>query len=363
MNNSSHFDFCVLGAGLSGLAVSKSLLENGTTVCLIDVGDIASGASGTPLGLVNPATGRYGKKSWHAEDCYNAIYEDLQEVQSGTDIRLFDKTGVLRPAQDDKMATRMHENVQKSKWPKGWCSWLDKTEIKGLNPEIHCVEGAMWLPHGLTVDVEAYLKAKAQRLSDQGLKIFTNLEYSISEKGKGFEIISKDSENLHVKNIIDASGSETKKSTYWEYLPIHPIKGQVAIFESPKAKDFNYSISALGYIASISASRFVAGSTYEHNYDHTNPDNEGLDYLTNRLSGVYPALFKHATLVDQWAGVRASSPNRKPILGRHPNHDHMFIFTSLGSKGLLYSAYLGKALSDFILKGSAISKEISLNRF
>ena len=240
MNNSNHFDFCVLGAGLAGLAVSKSLIESGATVCLIDVGDIASGASGTPLGLVNPATGRYGKKSWRAEDCYTEIYEDLKEVQSGTDIRLFDKTGVLRPAQDDKMATRMHENVQKSKWSEGWCSWLDKIEVNELNPEIHCVEGAMWLPHGLTVVVEAYLKAKAQRLSEEGLKIFTNLDYSISEKREEYEIRLTDSENLQAKNIICASGSETKNSPYWEYLPIHPIKGQVAVFESPKTKDFKF---------------------------------------------------------------------------------------------------------------------------
>jgi glycine/D-amino acid oxidase-like deaminating enzyme len=363
LSSSTHFDFCVLGAGLAGLAVSKSLIESGASVCLIDVKDIASGASGTPLGLVNPATGRAGTKTWHAEECYDAVYDDLKEVQDSTDVRIFDKTGVLRPAQDEKMASRMHQNVTDQDWPEGWCSWLDSKEVKDTNPDIHCFEGAMWLPHALTVNTGAYLNTKARMLSEKGLTIYTDINYTLSKENDGFKMTISGSEDIHAKNVIHTTGSSTKESSYWDYLPIHPIKGQVAIFESPKTKDFKFSISALGYIASISDTRFVAGSTYEHNYDHLQPDNQGLSYLTNRLSGVYPVLFEEAKLVDQWAGVRASSPNKKPILGRHPEHENLFVFTCLGSKGLLYSAYLGKTLTNFILKGSAIPKEISLNRF
>ena len=77
---------------------------------------------------------------------------------------------------------------------------------------------------------------------------------------------------------------------------------------------------------------------------------------------VYPSLFEEAKLIDQWAGVRASTPNKKPILGAHPEIENMFVFAGLGSKGLLYSVYLGKALSDYILHGSAIPKEVSVNR-
>lgn len=363
MNSSNHFDFCVLGAGLAGLAVSKNLIESGVSVCLIDIDDIASGASGTPLGLVNPATGRAGTKVWRAEECYSAVYDDLKKVQAHTDIRIFDKTGVLRPAQDEKMASRMFDNVNKYDWQEGWCSWLDQQEVKELNADVHCVEGAMWLPKALTVDTSAYLNAKAQLLSKKGLTIYTKTKYNLFKTEDGFNLSIPNSEDIHTKHVIHTAGAFTKDSPYWDDLPIHPIKGQVAIFESPRAKDFNYSISALGYIASISDTHFVAGSTYEHHYDHLDPDNEGLEYLTNRLSGVYPALFRDSKLMNQWAGVRASSPNKKPILGRHPEHTNLFVFTCMGSKGLLYSEYLGKMLTDFILKGSAIPKEISLNRF
>lgn len=359
---SKTFDFCVLGAGLAGLSISKHLSEQGASVCLIDTGEVASGASGTPLGLVNPATGRYGTKAWRAEECHQAVYEDLSEIQKHTPIRLFDKTGILRPAQDEEMAERMYDNYEKNEWPDDWCHWLDKKEVLDINPELNCVGGGMWLPHGLTVNVPAYLKSKADFLATQGLDIKLNAEYEIHESGDHIELEFRQSESVRTNSVIFTAGYQTSESDYWDFLPLHAIKGQVAIFESPETREFDYSLSALGYIASISDHRFVAGSTYEHHFENLEPDIEGLEYLTERLGGVYPSLFKKAKLVDQWAGVRASTPNKKPIIGAHPEKQNMFVFAGLASKGLLYSVYLGKALSEYILHGSAIPKEVSINR-
>ena len=269
---SKAFDFCVLGAGLAGLSISKHLIDNGASVCLIDTDEVASGASGTPLGLVNPATGRYGTKTWRAEECHEATYQDLQELQEHTPVRLFDKTGILRPAQDDEMAERMYDNYQKNDWPKDWCHWLEKKEVLSINPELNCVEGGMWLPHGLTVNVPAYLKSKADYLRDQGLKILTNADYNISKNEHDYEFSFSDSETVTSNAVIYTAGYQTSDSEYWNFLPLHAIKGQVAVFESPKTRKFDYSISALGYIASISDQRFVAGSTYEHHFDNVEPD-------------------------------------------------------------------------------------------
>ncbi|MDZ7681126.1 MAG: FAD-dependent oxidoreductase [Fodinibius sp.] len=66
-------DFCILGAGLAGLSLADALAEKGFTTTVVDKSTVAAGASGTPGGLVNPATGRRAKKSWRAENCYTAI--------------------------------------------------------------------------------------------------------------------------------------------------------------------------------------------------------------------------------------------------------------------------------------------------
>lgn len=362
MSSSAHFDFCVLGGGIAGLSVAGKLLDRGKSVCLIDTGDIASGASGTPLGMVNPATGRYGTPVWNAEKCLTSIADDLQFIQNQTPVQFYKKTGILRPAQDQKMASRMKDNADRSMWPEGWCNWLDQEEIHEINHELNCVEGGMWLPKGLTVNVELYLRNKSEYLKQNGLKLFTHANYSVNYNKDPFKV-SLGHKDLFTKHLICATGSETNTLEPWKLLPIHPVKGQLAVFESPKAGDFEYSISALGYIASISKTRFIAGSTYEHHFTDAEPDEEGLEYLINRLSKVYPPLFSDATLVRQWAGVRATTQNRKPILGSHPEIENLFVLSGLGSKGLMYGNYLSSILTDHMLEGTALPKEISVRRF
>lgn len=362
-NSSSSFDFCILGAGLAGISLADTLNKKGASVGVIDTGEIAAGASGTPLGLVNPATGRYGTKSWLAEECYHSIFRSLEEVQTHVSGQFFRKSGVLRPALDKKIATKMKENFDSTSWPDGWCQWLDVTDFKGVNPDVSCVDGGLWLPVGLTVDISTYLKSFAGLLKQRAVKFITQANYSIYDDKRGFNIKFKDAAQIHAENIIHTSGFDTKNSTYWNFLPLIPVKGQMAIFKSPSPLQFEYAISALGYIASLSKDEFVIGSTYEHNFEHRNPDEAGLKYLTERMKKVYPKLINSSKLAGQWAGVRASTPNRQPILGRHPENENMYVFAGLGSKGLLYSVYLAESMANYIIHSNDLPEDISLSRF
>lgn len=352
-----------MGAGLAGISLADALLRNGVSVCVIDVGEIASGASGTPLGLVNPATGRYGTKTWLAEECYHSIYSSLKETQAQTPAIFFRKSGVLRPALDEKIASKMKENYKSTNWPENWCQWLDEKEMYEVNKELSCVDGGIWLPVGLTVNISAYLKNKARILMQHEAKFITNAEYEITNKKHGFEISLSDGSKIQSANIIYTAGFDSIKNKYWDFLPLIAVKGQMATFKKTSPLEFDYAISALGYIASLSESEFVIGSTYEHNFEHRNPDKNGLEYLTKRMSRVYPSLIEASTLTGQWAGVRASTPNRKPILGQHPENKNLFIFTGLGSKGLLYSAYLSEIMGNYLIDSAEVPDEISIERF
>src|SRR5699024_9125874 len=125
---------------------------------------------------------------------------------------------------------------------------------------------------------------------------------------------------------------------------------------------FSHSISSLGYIARTGNDRtFVQGSTYEHDFEHVTPDKEGEQYLRKRLRRTLPQLEKKVTTVDQWAGVRTSTPNRKPILGRHPGHSSLHVFTGLGSKGLLYSKFLANHYADHLINRTALFQNIDIS--
>lgn len=357
-------DFCILGAGLAGLSLADALSEHDFSSVVIDKNDIASGASGTPGGLVNPATGRRAKKSWKAEKCYRAIAANLEKVQDGTDEQFFVNNGLLRPALLEKMARKMKEQHESTIWPDGWCQWKSKDEIKDIHPGINCVNGGLWLPIGLTVDVGKYMKAYARYLQNNGTEILLNQEPENIHRDSLWHITLENT-TVRTKHLVFAIGHYTTESPYWDWLPINLIKGQVAKFKpNGSSLSFSHSISSLGYIARLGdKNTFIQGSTYEHDFEHLNPDAGGEEYLRKRMRRTLPQLEEQSEVVDQWAGVRTSTPNYKPILGRHPQHQNLHVFTGLGSKGLLYGKFLAEHYADHFVNGTKLYPEIDIARF
>ncbi len=341
--------------------VVKELVDQKLSVCLIDPNGIAGGASGTPVGLANPATGRYASRSWEAETSLNYLTNSLLQIQSTTTENFFKQTGVLRPAFDSKIASRMKQNIDQDLWDEGSIEWLLEDEIKLRHPGIHCYEGGVWVPKGLTVHIPIYLEALFASFENT-VPVFTEVDYQI-EHSDNWIIRFQSNESIEAKHVVFTSGIWTSKSDFWSHLDMHPVKGQTLIIESHHPFKFAHAVSALGYFSRIDGNKYILGSTYEHNFDHDLPDQKGEDYMLNRLEKVLPDLAATAKVVSKWAGIRASTPDKKPYIGAHPTSENCYVFTGLGSKGLLYSSYGAHLLIDHILKNSYIPDELSLNRF
>jgi glycine/D-amino acid oxidase-like deaminating enzyme len=356
-------DFCILGAGLAGLSLADALQQQDFSTAVIDKNDIAAGASGTPGGLVNLATGRRATKVWKAEQCYETISRNLSKVQAVTKEPFYQKSGLLRPALLKKMARKMSDRYENTSWPNGWCQWKSEGEIKEMHPGIECVDGGLWLPIGLSVDVGAYLRGYAHFLRQLGVPIHTGKKAQLSPHDNGWQL-EFDDITIQARNIVFATGGSTTESPYWDWLPLHYIKGQVALFSTgDRPLSFSHSISSLGYMAQTNKSNtFVQGSTYEHDFTHVNPDEEGEQYLRQRMRRTLPQLEEKVETIGQWAGVRTSTPNRKPILGRHPEYPNMHLFTGLGSKGLLYSKILANHYVDHLSEDKALFPEVDIAR-
>ncbi|GAB5409132.1 MAG: FAD-dependent oxidoreductase [Balneolaceae bacterium] len=358
-----YFDYCILGAGLAGVSLAYELSKENASVCLIDPNGIASGASGTPLGLVNPATGRYATLSWEAENCYSATLKNLTQVQQKSRIQFFKKSGVLRPALDEKIASRMKENFSTTNWPSNWIEWLDEPDLKEFHKGINCIGGGVWLPIGLTVNIPLFLSEFVSFLNSRKVTTSFGLDYSMHKKDQLWEINLSNNEKLIAKKIIFTTGSSTKKTNLWKDIPLHSVKGQLAVLEASSPLQFNHAVSALGYIASLDGRKFVIGSTYEHSFEHEEMDKTGLEYLLARFGKVLPELKRNSKVISQWSGVRVSTPNRMPIMGQHPLEENIFLLSGLGSKGLLYSAFLSRIMTSYLIGNNLIPKELDIERF
>ncbi len=358
------YDFCILGAGLAGLSLAKELKSiSDAKVVVIDPNGIANGASGSPLGLSNPATGRYATKSWRAEESLQACKNNLEEVSSYSSELFYSQSGVIRPAMDSKIARRMQENLESNNWPDDWCEWLSEDEIKTRFPDLQSEYGGVWVSQGITVAIPEYLQALSKYLNSKKIDIFEQLNYELNRISDSWVLDFQSSKKIEAKHLIVTAGIKTQEFDFWKYLPLHAVKGQVAIFEAESEFPYSSAVSALGYFASIDSKTFVAGSTYEHNFVHEQPDENGLTYIEDRMLKVMPEMKGKYRLIKQWSGVRASTPDRKPIVGSHPNIKDCSVFTGLGSKGLLYSSILAKDLARSLINGDTIPDAVSPQRF
>lgn len=358
------YDFCILGAGLAGLSVAKELSSiPDVNVIVIDPHGIGGGASGSPIGLANPATGRFATKSWRAEDSIEAIRSNLVDVSPYSSEKLFSRSGVIRPAMDSKIARRMQENIESNNWPEDWCEWLSEDEIKTRFPDLHSEYGGVWVSTGITIAIPKYLQALSGYLKENGVEILEKKKFELDCSFGSWNFKLSNGTQFKAEHLITTAGIKTKEFDFWKELPLHPVKGQVAIFECEDSFPYKAAVSALGYFASLDSKTFVAGSTYEHNFTHEEVDLQGKEFIEKRMLRVMPQLKGKYKLIDQWSGVRASTPDRMPIIGRHPSIENCSVFTGLGSKGLLYSSLLAKEISRFLIDHSALSSEISLERF
>ncbi len=353
------FDFCVLGAGIAGLCVADRLSEREKSVVVVDPNHTGAGASGTPSALLNPATGRYAYQSWRAADCVRSAYQTLEKVQEDTDETLFRKNGVIRPASTQKIARRMRENFEKSTWPDGWCEWIDEGRFLKDYPGVKCITGAIRINAGATVQPVLFLQKFAEQLIKRGVYFCEGHSYQI----EGHRVLLSNGSELRARHFITAAGNHSVNIKPWGFLPLHPVKGQLAILRHEGGFPFESSVSSLGYYTPFRKDSFAVGSTYEHDFSHEEPDKQGLNYLLGRLEKVMPLLKEHSEPVDQWAGIRASTPGKMPIAGTHPEYPHHSVLTGLGSKGLLYSSFLAECLTKHLIDGEVLPKEVHVDRF
>ena len=68
-------------------------------------------------------------------------------------------------------------------------------------------------------------------------------------------------------------------------------------------------------------------------------------------------------VVNQRAGIRPTVSDRRPLVGRHPNHKQMYVLNGLGTRGVLIAPAMAEALYAFIETDTPLAEEIDINRF
>jgi glycine/D-amino acid oxidase-like deaminating enzyme len=320
----------IVGAGVAGLALSYFLLDQpGVEVTLFDPKGAGGGASGVSTGLLHPFPGKNALRSWRASEGMEATWNLISEVEKIAGHPVAERTGIIRTALSDRQVKDFRKRARLD--PEA--IWWEPEELLAQIP--HATPApALWIPSGGTVYSPLYLQALAQAAQKKGVR-FEPRRVRATEELADFD------------QIVLATGFETTQFAECAHLPLEPTKGHVLVCHWPGER-LPCSLVSMGHISATEDPHLCQiGSTYEHNFKTLQPDPRAIQELKTKAAAFYPPAADFE-VIDLKVGIRTSpKEGYRPLIERLS--PKLWVFTGLGSRGLLYHALLGRELAAQIL--------------
>ena len=129
--------------------------------------------------------------------------------------------------------------------------------------------------------------------------------------------------------------------------PLHIVRGQVTRLPPGSLPEISRVIAREGYVAP-GVVQPILGATYEHDDEDTAP--RVASDLANlaRLESILPGAGGHFLEdgVSGRASLRATLPDRLPMVGAVDGQPGLFVAAGYASRGVVWAGLLGEALAD-----------------
>lgn len=341
-------DYLIIGSGLAGIAFAETCLLHNKKIMVLN--DNSQNSTTIAGGLYNPIVLKRFTKIWEAE------------AQLAISIPFYRKL-------EDKLGTtflyeilllRKLNNIEEQN---NWFAASDKpilskylsSELETLNNEAVQSNYKFGKVHETGfLDTKKLKESYTNYLITKNSYSEATFDYSKLEINEDF-IEYKD---IRAKQIVFAVGFGIHNNPYFNNLPLDGTKGELLIIKSEKL-NLKEIINSSIWILPLGNNLYKVGATYNWQ-DKTNQKTEAgkLELLTS-LKELITCDFE---VVEHLAGVRPTVKDRRPILGKHHQHNHLYILNGLGTRGVLFAPYLSDKLFKYIENGITLDNEISIER-
>jgi glycine oxidase len=345
----------IIGGGLAGTMLALRLLEKGIHVTLIDAPKENS-ASRVAAGIYNVITGRHMNLTWRAEILIremNAFFSDpafadLAAFRHPMPIYFPFKNAGLR----NEWTVKAGEEL--------YAPWTQLVSTPRMEKEIENSLGGLEVQHCGWVDFPGIVAAMTARIGqhENGRLIAGELDYDQVRPQEGIMQIA--GETISFDEIVFSEGIRLLQNPFFEGMPLRPLKGQLLEIEIPRFEP-GCIVAGKVFLLPQGEARFLCGSTYELTFDHDQPEPLGREEIEYSLLGTLKLPWK---VTGHRAGIRPTTPDRRPLLGTHFFHRNVHIINGLGAKGVLHSPWCTRQLTEIITGNlPEIERECSLDRY
>ncbi|HUH24329.1 MAG TPA: FAD-dependent 5-carboxymethylaminomethyl-2-thiouridine(34) oxidoreductase MnmC, partial [Brevundimonas sp.] len=351
----------VIGAGIAGVSAARALTALGLRAVVIEAETAGAGASGFPAALVTPRMDA-GDRAIAA--LYAQALERAKALYAATPDAVIAQ-GVLQLEQAPRDAARFTKIAAQALWPVAAMTVVDAASASAQAGEpVDAgglkMEGAMAARPAAVLD--AWL-ADAERITAHvaALRPESARWRLLDETG---QII------LEADSVILASGwgAAALLADLAPELPLSPVRGQADWVEV--SDDAPVSPMAWGGYVVPTGQGLLFGATHDRGRTDTAPSAEDSDRNRAVLAARLPKLAERIadTPSRSRAAVRATTPDRLPVVGAVPDAPGLYLLGGFGSRGFCAAPLLAEHVAALIAEAPSplaadLAARVSPDRF
>lgn len=342
-------EYLVVGAGLAGIALAETFLGQGHAVEVYDDG--SQRASLVAGGLYNPVVLKRFTLSWEGRLLMQFSIPFYERLERELGVPLDEKLRVLRLLHSAREQNEWFEAADRP----GLDGFLSPDLTDHRNPCLETPFGFGEVLHTGRIHTETLLAAYRARLEGQGRLRTEAFDYQALEPGSGKPAYK----GREVDGVVFCEGFGLKANPFFSYLPLNGTKGELLVIHAPQLRE-NHVVKSGVFLIPMGQDRYLVGATYHNRDKDPRPTTNGREELLEKLRKFLKCGFE---VESQRAGIRPTVADRRPLVGRHPEHKGLYVLNGLGSRGVLVAPYAAHCLYRNIAFGEPLPPAMDCGRF
>jgi glycine/D-amino acid oxidase-like deaminating enzyme len=206
-------------------------------------------------------------------------------------------------------------------------------------------ENGFWIRDAARVDLQALLPAARARWLAQG------------------RLRTETVDALHAAQrhewVIDCSGCTLARAASFGFVPWEFSKGEVLEL-AVTGLEPDVVLNRRHWVLPVGGDAAWVGATHEPGVHDAQPSSAARATLEASARELLARPFR---VTAQRAGVRVNLPDKRPVIGRHPEQPRLGLINGLGAKGALVAPLLARQWTEHLTTGAAFDPEIDVLRF
>ncbi len=359
MAASNTADVVIVGGGIIGCALAYFLQKQHITTIVLEKTEPGSQASGAAAGLLAPLGPLSGPGP--LADLLLAGFRQfpslVAELEAATGLHVqYAQTGALRTTGSPRRVAHLRKRWER--WqPLGLrMDWLSPEEARQREPRLTtALCAAVYVPEEAQVDAVQMTRAFALAARQLGAQFQKQQEVDvlIHAGQRVVAVRTHQQEEFACGALFLATGAWSAQWEHWLQLrlPVTPLHGQLLTLPQTIAP-LRAILFGEGIYLVPRGEVIIVGATREERGFAREIAPEGTAWLLQTARRLVPELAQSEPRAI-WSGLRPRTPDARPLLGRSPNWENVFLATGHNSTGILLSGITGQCLTEQFLTGEA----------